>query len=305
MMVIMADNDLFTDRELSLLSRGYSREDLLRIKNFSDEEVTNIFKLIVSRITKGCEKSSTPKCIFVGGQPGCGKTTFSMLYNAMYNNKYVEIGIDNYRMYHPHYLEIEDIIRKHWVGRVETENDTPGNDIADFTHSFAGMMTDLLIDELSKTNNGLGYNIILEWGMRTPSGPLQSMRQFKDREYRVEVIFLGVNKKVSLEACKLRADIMRSGKHIVRKVPNDFHELCIKTIPDSCNTIYSKGYIENSYIDDMKIVLRNGNELWNSGYNVLPGDILSEFINNDKYMDINDEKIAYSIFNNESNGLIK
>ena len=301
----MEDNKLFSSREFSLLSRGYSREDIFRIKNFSKEEVANIFKLIVSRITKGCEKCSTPKCIFIGGQPGCGKTTYSMLYNSKHDNKYVEICIDNYRMYHPHYLEIEDIIRKHWVGRIETENDTPGNDIADFTHSFAGMMSDLLTDELSKTDNGIGYNILLEWGMRTPEGPLQSMKQFKDKGYNVEVIFLGVNKEISLSACKLRADIMKNGKHIIRKVPNDFHELCIKTLPDSCNTIYTEGYIANNYIDNMKIVLRNGTELWNCNYNCFPGQVLSESINSDKYIDINDEDISYDIFNNESIGLIK
>mgnify|MGYP003318895747 CR=1 FL=1 len=40
---------------------------------------------------------------------------------------------------------MEKCIRKHWKNRKESINDTPGNDIADFTHWFAGDMTDRLI----------------------------------------------------------------------------------------------------------------------------------------------------------------
>lgn len=301
----MEDNKIFTNRELNLLSRGYSKEDILKVKNYSYDDISKIFNLIVERITKDCKKSKNPKCVIIGGQPGCGKTTYSMIYNAEQENKFVEIGIDNYRMYHPNYLEIEDIIREHWKDRKETENDTPGNDIADFTHSFAGMMTDLITNKLSKTENGIGYNILLEWSMRTPEEPLKLMKDFNKKGYKIDVVFLGVNKDVSLAACKLRANVMKNGKHIIRKVPNDFHELCIKTLPDSCNIIYTNGYVLDDYISDMKIISRNGNILWSPKNNCLPGIVLSECINNNQYEDVNHENIAYEIYENEASGLVK
>ena len=58
----------------------------------------------------------------------------------------MEIGIDNYRMYHPSYLEIEKVIKEFWKNKEETINSSPGNDIADFTHYFAGAMTDRLME---------------------------------------------------------------------------------------------------------------------------------------------------------------
>lgn len=301
----MEDNKIFTNRELNLLSRGYSKEDILKVKNYSNDDILKIFNLIIERITKNCKKDNNPKCVIIGGQPGSGKTTYSMLYNTRNENKFVEIGIDNYRMYHPYYLEIEEIIKKHWKNRKETENDTPGNDIADFTHSFAGMMTDLIIDRLTRIENGVGYNVLLEWGMRTPEGPLKSIKNFKEKGYDVDVIFLGVNKDVSLSACKLRADLMKDGKHIIRKVPNAFHELCIKSLPDSCNSIYINGHVINNYIHDMKIINRKENVLWSFKDNCLPGIVLSECINNNQYKDINQENIAYDIYENEATGLVR
>ena len=84
-------------------------------------------------------------------------------------------------------LEIEKCIKEHWKNRTETENDTPGNDIADFTHFFAGAMTDKLMEKCSK----LGYNLILEWGMREPTGPLKSMKELKETSNKIKLLIVG------------------------------------------------------------------------------------------------------------------
>ena len=89
--------------------------------------------------------------------------------------------------------------------------------------------------------------------MRTPEGPLKTMKELKDKGYNNIVDFVVVYKDISLEACKLRADIMNTGNHIVRRVPSSFHELCVNTLPDSCNAIYKSGKIDNDFIDNLKI----------------------------------------------------
>lgn len=53
-------------------------------------------------------------------------------------------------MYHPNYLSIEEVIKEHLKDRKVTFNDSSGNDIEDFTHNFSGIMTDRLINRISK-----------------------------------------------------------------------------------------------------------------------------------------------------------
>ena len=150
-------------RLLSLIERGYSIDEVVNLSTYTDDELNMAVEFAFEHISKNCVPVDDKIAIFVGGQPGCGKTILSMELKNRINN-IVEIGIDNYRMYHPKYLEMEKCIRNHWKDKKENINDTPGNDIADFTHVFAGAMTDKLIEKCST----LGYNLILEWGMREP-----------------------------------------------------------------------------------------------------------------------------------------
>lgn len=303
----MKENRKLSNRERNLVNRGYSLDDVEKLCNYTEEEINDIVKAIMARITLGCTKVSNPTCTFIGGQPGVGKSSASMrTKNNASNNGIVEIGIDNYRMYHPHYLKMEEVIRDHWKDRIETNNDTPGNDIADFTHSFAGEVTDLLIDRLAILDDNKGYNILFEWGMRTPEGPLNTMKDLKELGYTNIVNFVVVYKDISLEACRLRADVMNTGKHIVRRVPDSFHELCVNSLPDSCNEIYKKGYIDGNLIDNFMITTRDGSIVWNCNDNkTLPGEVLRAYLNNPNLSInyYNDKSIAKRSFEEESVGL--
>jgi hypothetical protein len=200
-----------------------------------------------------------------------------MMLKENYNSGgIVEIGIDNYRTYHPNYLEIEKIIKKHWNGKTPTENDSPGNDIADFTHNFAGRMTDIL--QVLVSDNKL--NIAMEWGMRTPEGPLATMKALKEKGYKNIVNFIAVHKDVSLEACKIRADVMNDQKHIVRRVPNYFHELACSTIASSAETIYEQGFVNNRTVDNFFLINRNGQVLWKPGDQVNLSSVFNDWLNN-------------------------
>lgn len=287
----------------ALISRGYPREDVIRLSSYTKEEFDFAKSVAFSRITKDCTPVKNPICIYVGGQPGCGKSCLSLNIKNSAKN-IVEIGIDNYRTYHPHYLEIEEYIKQHWKGKKESANDTPGNDIADFTHQFAGAMMDELVDMASKRIDNKSYNMVLEWGMREPSGPLKSMEDLKNKGYYTSVVFVCVNKDISLEACNIRADIMKDNNHIIRKVPPVFHQLCVDTLPDSINRIFQEGK-SKKIVDNMNLCMRDGKLVWNTSSKEMPGVIFNKYLHNfDLTKDYQNSNLLASINNNkESNGI--
>lgn len=280
----------------ALIEKGYDKELVFRLSSFTEEELKVASRSAFEYISCNCNPMDNPSAIFIGGQPGCGKTVMSMNLKKELKN-ILEIGIDNYRMYHPRYLEIEKCIREFWEGKKENINDTPGNDIANFTHYFAGDMTDMLI-EMGKNKK---YNMIIEWGMREPSEPLKCMEELKEKGYTNIVFFVSTNKELSYNACNMRYNIMKECNHIIRKVPRSFHDLCIETLPDSIDEIYKVG-VKNKLIDYMAIVKRDNEITWNSDSEGFPGDIFKAGLNkiND---DENDIEVAHKITKKEMIGL--
>lgn len=295
-----------SSREQALVDRGYDEDEVRRLASFDERLFEPITDEIVSRITKDCVRVENPTCMFLGGQPGCGKTTTSIRFKntSFSEDGIVEIGIDNYRTYHPNYLDIEAAIRKHWEGKVPDENNSPGNDIADFTHNFAGIVTDILEDKISKMEDNKRYNIVFEWGMRTPDGPIEVMRDLKNKGYRNIVDFIAVHKDISLEACKIRADIMNYNGHIIRRVPNYFHELCINTLPNSCDEIYRRGFVNEDLIDNFVITTRDGKVVWNGDKKEYPGKTYEEYLQNYELSKdfVNHPDIASMAYKNEAYG---
>lgn len=276
----------FNRREKALLERGYSPQEVERLCSFTKEELKLAVKIGFSRISKDTYPVDKPVAIFVGGQPGSGKSSETKRVKDEIKN-IVEVNIDMYRSYHPKYLEIEAAIKKHWYdehGRLKremTDEDTPGNDIADFTHRFVSDISDALIDMASMEQDGKYYNMVIEWGMNNPDTPLNTMKTLKDKGYTNMVRYVCVHKDISLEACSIRASAIDDENHIVRKPPKSFHQYYIDTLPEAANKMYQKG-IEHGILSDMKLVLRDGTVVWDSkrDHQILPGDIYREYLNN-------------------------
>lgn len=285
-----------SNREKSLIERGYDRNVVEFLIYLDENKLKEIEDKIYEDIIIGASPVSEPYITYIGGQPGSGKSVVSMRLKRISNA--VEIGIDNYRMYHPNYLSIEKTIRAHWKDREVTFNDSPGNDIADFTHTFSGIMTDRLIDRISKEK----YNILLEWSMRNPEQIINSINDFNKKGYKINLNVLAVNKDVSLNSCHLRSDGMNEYGHIVRRVPDSFHEMCINDLPDSINKIYEEC---NSKVNKFYVIDRDGSVIWDSKCNDLPGNILRDIINEDYTFENikNDAKWAVISYEKESLGL--
>ena len=100
------------NRLQSLIDRGYSKDEVLELSSYSEEDIEYAVEKAFDHISRNCNKVSNPEVFYIGGQPGCGKSVFSMKIKNQIKN-ILEIGIDNYRMYHPNYLKIEKCIKKH------------------------------------------------------------------------------------------------------------------------------------------------------------------------------------------------
>ena len=277
------------NRLQALIDRGYPKDDVLKYSSFSEEELNIAANNAFKHISRNCTSVTNPDVLFIGGQPGCGKSSMSLNIKNKRKN-IIEIGIDNYRMYHPKYIEMEKYIKKHWEGKNETINDSPGNDIADMTHLFAGAMTDKLIELACEKK----YNMLLEWGMREPVEPLKTMKKLKEKSYRIVVIFVAANKELSYSACNLRSDILINSPHIIRKVPKSFHDECIKSLPQSIDDIYNIGK-NNGYFDFFSIVDRRGKILWKDGFSKNPGSVYEEYLTRIDLSEVNDPSLASRI----------
>lgn len=293
-----------SSRERDLISRGYSEEDVINLCYCSEKKAKDISNIIFERISAGCKSSENPICIYLGGQPGCGKTTKSMDIKRNFGKDgIVEIGIDNYRTYHPNYLEMEEVIKKHWENRFPDSNNSPGNDIADFTHSFAGNMTNMLQEKATNEN----YNIAMEWAMRESSEPLKVMRELKSNNYQNIVDYIVVPKEVSLNACILRADVMNSNNHIVRRIPESFHNYVCSALPKASKEIYDIGVEEEHIIDSFKLTSRDDKTIWEKGMTSNLEEVYYDWLNKPEYSSgyRNHEEFAKIAYENESHGFRK
>ena len=247
-----------TYRERSLIARGYDEELVKSLNAYTEDDVNNVAMKVFKEVSPTCKPINNPKCIFVGGQPGSGKSTIIKEITNQFSDEIFVINMDQYREYHPNYKWIVESINNHWNDREITENDSPGNDLADFTHKFAGHVSDKLVDLASEPINNESYNIVIEWGMRKPEAPLETIEKLHNKGYYITIIFIAVEKDKSLEACNYRDT---NNNDLVRCVSTSFHELCIKELPISAKTIYEEG-TSKGIINNFKVIDRNSNILW-------------------------------------------
>lgn len=253
-----------TYREKELINRGYDKDLVSSLTYFTHDEVNNASMKIFKELIKDCNTTNNPRCIFVGGQPGSGKSTKIDSIKYLFSDNIIIINMDLYRKYHPKYQWIVDTINRKWQGKESDDNDSPGNDLADFTHFFAGEVSDKLIELASEVINGEAYNIAIEWGMRNSRAPLLTLEALHNKGYYNEVIFIAVHKDKSFEACNYR-DISTKND-LTRRVSSSFHELYINELPNSAKTIYEEG-TSKGIINSFKLIDRNNNILWDNKSN--------------------------------------
>ena len=285
-----------TYKQEYLIDKGYNKDDVLRVSSFSDKELELALNAAFSVFSKNITSKNNPKCIYIGGQPGVGKSVLSSKLKERMDA--IELSMDACRMFHPRYLEMEELTKSFYKDKIISNDNNPSNDIASFTHDFAANMINRLIDMSSENK----YNIILEWNMRHSSDVLNCMTDLKNKGYYNEAFVMTSNKELSLEACKIRADAMNSHGHIVRRVSEAFHEMCINSIPDSVNKIYEEGK-KSKVLDKMRVITRDGTIKWDDTKDMLPGDVIRKIYDEKSIKDINKREYGDISFAKESIGL--
>ena len=66
------------NRLQSLIDRGYSKDEVLELSSYSEEDIEYAVEKAFDHISRNCNKVSNPEVFYIGGQPGCGKSVFSM-----------------------------------------------------------------------------------------------------------------------------------------------------------------------------------------------------------------------------------
>ena len=126
----------------------------------------------------------------------------------------------------------------------------------------------------------------------------------KEKGYTNSVNFIMVHRDISLKACIMRADIMNSNNHIIRRIPESFHNFACDTLPESCSKIYETGYIKDKTIDFFHLIDRNNQIIWTQNQDTEPGSIFYEWLNdpNHSIEFMNHEEYANRAYENESHG---
>lgn len=269
---------ILTYRERELVRRGYDEKTVEKLVSFDMDYAYEVRDIIENDITENCFPNNEPVAIYVGGQPGTGKTTALRAIKKDWedNNVICIVGLDNYRIYHPNYELMEKEINDMWKDKSESSIESKGNDIADFTSNFAGIVSDLLIEDLSNKK----FNIAIEWGMRNPNVPLKTMETLKEKGYKNKVEFIVVDKETSKEACKIRDEVMSKHDILTRRIPDYFHDDAVNTLPASAEQIYIEGFVNKKFIDEFLLIDRDGNILWDSNSKDKLIDTYNYYLNN-------------------------
>lgn len=286
-----------TYKEEQLINKGYDKNMVFQLCRVKQSELEDCVNLAIKMLTRDVNSVDNPTCVYIGGQPGSGKSVFSD--NLKKNSNSVELSMDACRMFHPNYEKIEACIHDFYSSHDITSENNPGNDIASFTQDFSSMMINMLIDRVSNKK----YNILLEWNMRNSTDVLSCMAKLHNKGYKNEAVVIAVDKTTSFNACKLRADVMNSFGHIARRVPKSFHDLCIDTIPKNVDIINYVGKKTN-ILDCMKVLSRDGKIKWKDSSDLLPSNVLNEIYYNSTLQSDNSYELAEMSYIKESIGLL-
>lgn len=200
------------------------------LEGYTIKELLEAKEGIKSELIYGIEPAENPIAFMLGGQPGSGKTGLQKMLSKEYDNLVI-INIDEFRKYHPNFKKIDEVY---------------GKDSVTKTNKFAAQITDMLVEELSNNK----YNMVIEGTLRKPDTSLESQKNLNAKGYKCELVVIAVKPEMSYIGTKLRYESMRKNGNIPRDTGKDFHDLVVKSLPESLEQIYKKNVFDNIRIFD-------------------------------------------------------
>jgi len=235
--------------------------------DFTKESFEKQYRIIYDVLVKDKVKKQQRAVVFLGGQPGVGKSNFYSQDNNL--NGYIVIDGDSYRRYHPDY---NDIIKYDFENYVER------------TQEFANLCIERLISDLSDN----GYNLIIEGTLRNPSVPIKTGLMLKEKGYTTDLYIIGVDACISWESTINRADVLNKLGEVPRLVPIDKYNNIVNALPDNV------GLIEKSNVFDfINIIDRNNKIVYSSTVHsgITASSVLKNILDLDKW-NINFQRYA-------------
>lgn len=203
---------------------------------FSEAAYQKAFINVVQSVTRNVALKKNHAVLFLGAQPGAGKSTFCNMDNNF--TDYIIINGDNYRIHHPYYREI-----------VMQDKER----MAELTQSFVNRVVEDLIRELSKE----GYNLIIEGTLRDPQVPIRTGNMLKEQGYTTELYVIGCNACISWESTISRAKLMEEVGQSPRLVPIEKYDKIVNNLVESLKKIEA-----SHCMDRITIISRDSKILW-------------------------------------------
>jgi hypothetical protein len=175
----------------------------------------------------GVEKTASPSIVFVGGQPGSGKSALLRHcvqdYQQRDGNTIAEIVGDDFRAYHPKYAELLD-----------KDDETA----AFYTDKDVGRWIEKSLQYAAET---VGCSVALESTLRQPDVVCRTMNFFKEHGYKVNLNILLAHSLLSrlgvIERYLAQMSDTGNGRFTVR----ESHDASYDAIPDTMTAIFAEG----------------------------------------------------------------
>lgn len=187
--------------------------------SFSDQDVRNAtFLAYYDAVSDKMVKKEHKCCIFLGGQPGSGKST--MVKEIDPADEFVHVDLDRYRRYHPYY----DQICERYQEKAQ-----------EYTNQFAYLVKQGIIQNLSDA----GYNFIIDGTLRDAESQIETALELHEKNYSIQADVICTKPEISSIRTDLRYEVQMKmyhsyeGADFPRAVGDDYHDMVCKHLPNS------------------------------------------------------------------------
>lgn len=196
----------------------------------NDTDHEKVYKQLESDLLASGSSSETPTAVILGAQPGAGKTLFiDLAKNTIFQGKeHVTIDDDSYRYMHP---QARDILLR------------DDKKFAERTDPDVRIWTKRLFDAAIASKR----NIIFEGTMRNKGPIMDTIKNLREKGYKVHVIALAVRAEISRGGIVERYEKQKEQSPIGcgRWTNPNTHEEAYKNMPDTLRAIEKESPIES------------------------------------------------------------
>jgi len=192
-----------------------------------------------------CREAIRPRAIFLGGQPGCGKSTLAKSCDADFGPEgFIHVDVDRVRGLHPAYLPL--------VSNPLTESMAPSAVQKDCSQ---------WVDMLAMSAVGGRRNLLVDGTMRVPDQVRATASAMRAAGYVLEARIMAVHEKASEVSLLQRFEHEKQRVGFGRTIPADYHAKAAAGILDTVRAIEADKLFDRLVIVDRAGAVVYENEL--------------------------------------------